>query len=77
MFRGTPILFDRKLFAFWLIFLSDLFIREGFQFDCVYDWCMVNEEKKETEAEKPKGTGEKVKSSKKDKEKSKGKKLMK
>jgi hypothetical protein len=39
--------FDKPDYSYLRKMFRDLFIREGYQFDCVYDWCIVTEEKNE------------------------------
>jgi serine/threonine protein kinase len=44
--------FDKPDYSYLRKMFRDLYLREGYQFDCVYDWCVMTEEKKD-ENEKP------------------------
>uniref|UniRef100_A0A7S4USZ4 non-specific serine/threonine protein kinase n=1 Tax=Paramoeba aestuarina TaxID=180227 RepID=A0A7S4USZ4_9EUKA len=41
--------FDKPDYSYLRKMFRDLFIREGYKFDCMYDWCVMNESPKEGE----------------------------
>jgi len=57
--------FDKPDYSYLRKMFRDLFIREGFEFDCVYDWCVISDEKKDPPEKKGK-ISDKLKGKKKD-----------